>query len=120
LVRFLLITIGTISLGIGFVGVVLPVLPTTPFLLFSSFCFLKSSKRLDNWFKKTNLYNKFVQPIKDGKGMSFKTKISILLFVYTSLGLAFVLTRSLHLRVVIILLLVIKTLAFIKIKTSKE
>ena len=54
--KILYIMIGCISLGLGIIGVILPILPTIPFVLLSAFCFAKSSERLDGWFKNTKLY----------------------------------------------------------------
>ena len=55
--KILYIMIGCISLGLGIIGVILPILPTIPFVLLSAFCFAKSSERLDGWFKNTKLYS---------------------------------------------------------------
>lgn len=51
--KILYILIGCISLGLGIIGVILPILPTVPFMLLAAFCFAKSSERLDGWFKNT-------------------------------------------------------------------
>lgn len=54
--KILYIIIGCISLGLGIIGVILPILPTVPFVLLAAFCFARSSERLDGWFKNTKLY----------------------------------------------------------------
>ncbi|WP_269748553.1 YbaN family protein [Robertmurraya korlensis] len=69
--------LGMISLGIGISGIILPVLPGLPFLLFASYCFAKSSKRIENWFKNTALYEKYVVRFLQKKGLTRKEKIRI-------------------------------------------
>ena len=58
--RLVYLTIGFISLGLGIIGIPLPILPTTPFLLLSMACFAKSSKRFEKWLYKTKLYQTYV------------------------------------------------------------
>lgn len=58
--RILYIVLGFISLGLGLIGVVLPILPTTPFLLLSALLFSRSSRRFHNWLIETNLYKKYI------------------------------------------------------------
>ncbi|MGD6969010.1 YbaN family protein [Rossellomorea vietnamensis] len=52
----LFLILGFLSLAVGVLGTVLPVLPGGPFYLFAAFCFARSSKRFDNWFRNTSLY----------------------------------------------------------------
>ncbi|MCW6109493.1 YbaN family protein [Clostridium sporogenes] len=118
--KVLLLIIGFISLGLGVIGVFLPILPTVPFLLLSSFCFIKSSKRISIWFENTNIYKKHVRSFKENKAMTLKTKLSILIPVYVMLITLFFMKDILAMRIAIVVLLVVKTIAFIKIKTLKE
>lgn len=69
--------LGSISLLIGIAGTVLPVLPGGPFYLFAAFCFAKSSKSIENWFKSTSLYEKYVVAFLQKKGMTRREKIRI-------------------------------------------
>jgi len=64
-------------LGIGISGIILPVLPGLPFFLFASFCFAKSSKRIENWFKSTSIYEKYVVRFLKNHGLTRKEKIRI-------------------------------------------
>ncbi|AJD29717.1 YbaN family protein [Clostridium sporogenes] len=118
--RVLLLIIGFISLGLGVIGVFLPILPTVPFLLLSSFCFIKSSKRISIWFENTNIYKKHVRSFKENKAMTLKTKLYILIPVYVMLITLFFIKDILAMRIAIVVLLVVKTIVFIKIKTLKE
>lgn len=90
------------------------------FLLLSSFCFIKSSKRISIWFENTNIYKKHVRSFKENKAMTLKTKLYILIPVYVMLITLFFIKDILAMRIAIVVLLVVKTIVFIKIKTLKE
>lgn len=70
---------GFLAMGIGAVGVVLPVLPTTPFLLLASFCLAKGSERFHRWFTGTKLYKKHLESFVENRSMTLKTKFSLLI-----------------------------------------
>ena len=77
-IRILWIFLGFIALGLGTVGIALPILPTVPFYLATVFCFAKSSKKLHDWFTGTTLYKENLESFVERKAMTIKTKISIL------------------------------------------
>lgn len=84
--KILYIFIGCISLGLGIIGVILPILPTVPFVLLAAFCFARSSERLDGWFKNTKLYRE--NNIKNG--MTKQAKIRIMCSVSLLMSIGFI------------------------------
>ena len=83
------IVIGCVCLGLGVLGVVLPILPTTPFLLVTAYCFARSSERLNQWFKHTRLYKNHLESYVKKEGMKVSTKTSILSCVTVLMGFGF-------------------------------
>ena len=67
--------LGLFFFGLGALGAVLPVLPTTPFLLLASFFFLRSSKRLNDWFLQTKLYKRYLANFVENREMTLRTKL---------------------------------------------
>ena len=82
---------GLICFGLALVGVVLPLLPTAPFLLVAAFCFARSSDRLNTWFKSTKLYRQVLEGYVQKRSMTLKAKFTILVPVTILLGIAFML-----------------------------
>jgi uncharacterized membrane protein YbaN (DUF454 family) len=93
------IALGFISLALGAVGVVLPVLPTTPFLLLTAFCFARGSTRFHRWFVGTRLYKNNLDNFVKTKSMTAKTKAYILVSVSVLLPLAMFFAPWLHARI---------------------
>lgn len=88
------IVLGCLSLGLGAVGAVLPILPTVPFLMLAAFCFAKSSEKLHNWFVATKLYKKNLESFVQGKGMTMKTKIRIMVTVTILKSIGFIMMHA--------------------------
>ena len=82
--KILYIFIGCISLELGIIGVILPILPTVPFVLLAAFCFARSSERLDGWFKNTKLYRE--NNIKNGMTKQVKIRIMCSVSLLMSIG----------------------------------
>lgn len=87
--KILWLTLGFIGVGLGAVGAVLPMLPAFPFLLLAAFSFAKSSERLHTWFINTKLYKKNLESYVAGKGMTWATKIRVMITVTILMGFGF-------------------------------
>jgi uncharacterized protein len=75
IVRALLLIAGTFSLGLGAIGIFLPILPTTPFLLISAACYMRSSERMHKWILSNRWFGEYIRNYQEGKGIPLKTKI---------------------------------------------
>ena len=118
--RFVWLLAAFVCLGIGAVGVVLPILPTTPLLLLSSFCFAKGSERFHRWFCGTKLYQKHLDSFVKERAMTLKTKLCILLPASAMLLLAFLMMGCLPGRIFIVCLIIFKYVYFFtKIRTIR-
>ena len=106
------------NLALGAIGVILPVLPTTPFLLLASFCFAKGSERFHKWFTKTKLYKKHLDSFVKNRAMTLKTKLCILIPASCMLVLAMIAMSNIYGRVFIVFLIIFKYVYFFtKIQT---
>ena len=92
--RMVYITLGCVSVGLGALGAVLPLLPAFPFLLLAAFCFGKSSERLHTWFAGTRLYRDNLESYVKGKGMTRKTKVRIMITVTLLMSIGFVMMHQ--------------------------
>ena len=88
--KVLYVILGCIGVGMGAVGAVLPLLPSFPFLLLAAFCFARSSEKLNNWFINTRLYKENLESYVQGKGMTRKTKIKIMVTVTILMSIGFI------------------------------
>ncbi|MBD5146237.1 MAG: DUF454 domain-containing protein [Ruminococcus sp.] len=92
--KIIYIITGCIGLALGAVGAVLPLLPSFPFLLLAAVCFGKSSERLNNWFVNTKLYKDNLESFVKGQGMTWKTKIKIMITVTVLMTVGFIMMNQ--------------------------
>lgn len=88
--KILYIILGCVGVGLGAVGAVVPMLPAFPFLMLAAFCFARSSEKLDRWFKGTKLYKNNLEDFVAGRGMTWKTKIRIMVMVTLLMSIGFI------------------------------
>ncbi|CAM3913772.1 YbaN family protein [Mesobacillus zeae] len=118
LMKLLFVSLGFLFMGLGVIGIVVPVLPTTPLLLLASFFFAKGSKRFENWFKETSIYKKYLESFVRERAMTRRQKITLLLLADCMIAIPIIMTDSLMLKLALLLIVVYKYYYFIcKIKT---
>ena len=88
--KLLYMILGCISLILGGLGSLIPVLPTVPFLMLAAFCFARSSEKLDRWFKSTKLYQENLEDFAAGRGMTMKAKVRIMVTVTLLMSIGFI------------------------------
>src|SRR5699024_7209064 len=86
----LLIIIGSISLLTGTLGIILPVLPTTPFLLLSLACFIRSSNKLYTFILNNRYLAPYVKDYMNGNGIPKKAKIRAILLIWITIGFSII------------------------------
>lgn len=92
--RPVLLACAWICCAVGFVGMVIPVLPTTPLVLLATFLFAKSSPRCHAWIRKTRMYRSYVAPFREQGSIPFKRKLHILGASFTVMGLSAILAPN--------------------------
>ena len=119
--KVLFLLAGFIFLGLGILGIYLPVMPAMLFFLLAAVCFSKGSRKFNDYFVSTKFYKANVEPIKNKSGMTLTEKIRILLIITIAIGFSIYMTNSLYARIAMLVVLVFYYLLFIfKVKTIEE
>ena len=84
--RALLLAAGSVSIAVGIVGIFMPVLPTTPFLLLGAACYARGSRRFYRWLMCQRTLGAYIRNYREGRGMRRGAKISALVLLWASLG----------------------------------
>jgi len=119
--KVLFIILGSISLGLGVLGLFLPILPTTPFLLLTAWLFAKSSPRLYHWLITNKYFGKYIRRYREGLGIPLKTKIVAVSSLWLTIlsSVVFFITSTL-LKILVLLIAVIVTYHLLSRPTFKE
>ncbi len=118
--KVFLITIGTISLILGVIGIFLPVLPTTPFLLLTAFCYIHSSRRLYNWLINHKVLGKYIYNYITHRGATKKTKVSAIFFLWFGTALSIYIVGNLHFAILISVIGIAVTIHLLRLNTLDE
>ncbi|GEK91842.1 YbaN family protein [Alkalibacterium kapii] len=119
--KLLYITLGSLSLAIGTVGIFLPILPTTPLLLLTGFFYLRSSEKLYQWLIHHPVFGAYIYSYVKFKAISLKTKISAITILWGSILFSIYLLDNIWLQVMLGILASAVTIYISSLKTlSKE
>ena len=119
--RIIYLSIGFISLALAVIGVVLPLLPTTPFLLLAIIaCFSKSSKRFENWLYHTKLYQTYVADFRETKSIARERKKKIIVSIYILMGISIYLAPLLPVKIGLGALTIFITYYLFKVIPDKD
>lgn len=121
MLKVLLIVLGTISLSLGIIGISVPGLPTTPFLLLSATLYCKSSQKLYNWLINHKMLGKFIKTFREKRAIPLKTKIFSISLMWIMIFISvFVVLSNIHIQIFIILLGLIGSFFMGRIPTCKD
>ena len=119
--KIIYISLGFISLGIGVLGVILPILPTTPFLLLTLYLFAKGSPKFNNWFISTKLYHKHLKTFAEERAMTLKQKWRLMIFVDLVIIITIIVVNHKVATISLVFIDVLKYMYFFtQVKTIKE
>lgn len=121
MIKLLFITLGSIFSGLGFLGIFIPGLPTTPFLLLAAACYVRSSDRLYAWLLHHNLLGKYIRDFEKTRSISLHGKIVSLIMMWTMISLsALVFIKIITVKIIIVILGLIGTFVILSIPTSRK
>jgi hypothetical protein len=111
---------GFILIAIGVIGIFLPLLPTTIFLILASICFLKSSPKANEWLRNHRVLGGYIDNYQNKTGLTRNSKITNIITLWTSISLSvFLLTDELYIRIILLAIAIGVTIHLLMIKTKK-
>ena len=120
LLKYFYLISGFILIAIGVIGIFLPLLPTTIFLILASICFLKSSPKANEWLRNHKVLGGYIDNYQNKTGLTRNVKIANIVTLWTSISLsAFLLTDELYIRIILLVIAIGVTIHLAMIKTKK-
>jgi len=121
LLRGTLVAAGTFFLALGVVGIFIPLLPTTPFLLLAAACYARGSKRLHDWLMGNRLFGRYIQNYREGKGVPMGAKaLTLALLWATIIVSAWFFVSNPYLRVALVAIALAVSAHILTIRTLKQ
>lgn len=120
IVRWTLLFAGTVFVGIGILGIFLPLLPTTVFFLIAAWCYARSSERLYDWLHHNRYFGKYIKNYRQGHGITLSGKIITIVILWGGILYSIFVTEMLAIRIVLVIIAVGVTIHVSVIPTHRE
>ena len=118
--RYAYLVAGFLLVTIGVIGIFLPLLPTTIFLILASACFVKSSPKANEWLRNHKIFGVYLKNYQDNSGLTIKSKIFSIIFLWLSILVsAFFLTDELYIRIILLAIAIGVSIHLTLVKTKK-
>lgn len=119
--RAAFILAGFVFLAIGAIGVFIPILPTTPFILLSAACFYKSSERMHHWVTNNKLFGDYIRNYREGKGITLRAKMLTitLILISTAYSAIYMLNNIIH-QIILVTIIAIVIIHILKLPTYRQ
>jgi hypothetical protein len=113
--------VGILSVTLAMVGVFVPLLPTTPFLLLAAACFVRSSERLYQWLITHRVFGPYIKNYREHRAITKHTKVGILLLLWATIGFGVIgVVQSLALRALLVFIAIGVTIHVLSLKTLTQ
>jgi len=120
-IRILLIIAGTFFVGLGIVGIFVPVLPTTPFLLLAAACYARSSQRFYSWLLNNKWFGNYIRNYLERKGVPLKVKALTVTLLWITIGFSVAFAvQTLVVRLILVLIAIGVSIHILSIRTLKQ
>jgi len=111
---------GTISVAIGVIGIFVPLLPTTPFLLLAAACYMRSSERFYRWLLNNRFFGTYISNYIEGKGIPLRIKIGTIALLWTTISLSiFLISPSIAVNIILVIVAIGVTLHIILLRGAR-
>lgn len=119
IVRWTLLTAGTILVGIGMLGIFLPLLPTTVFFLMAAWCYARSSERFYDWLHHNRYFGRYLKDYREGKGISLSSKITTIVVLWGSILYSIYVSHLILIQAILLIIAIGVTIHILVIPSSK-
>ncbi len=117
-IRVLWTGAGTLFLGLGIIGIILPLLPTTPFLLLAAYCYLRGSERMHRWLLGNKWFGEYIRNYHEKKGIPLKIKVWAISFLWITIAISiFFFIEIIWIKIILVIIAVAVTYHIVSFKT---
>jgi uncharacterized protein len=121
IVNKILVVLGTFFLLIGIVGIFIPILPTTPFLLLSAACYARGSKKFYNWLINNKWLGEYIKNYHEGRGIPINVKMLTIAFLWITIVFSIIIiVNNYFIQIILLIIAVVVTIHILTIKTIKK